>query len=515
MQVIEQTEIEIEVENDVYEIFEKYLESAERTDPIKCVGRVTKVHGLLIESSGPQAIIGEICRIITSREGKIIMAEVVGLHDETVQLMLYDEPSGIEIGDKVTALGSRLEVPVSDNLLGRVLDALGNPIDGKGSIASTSMYPALANPPDPLKRKLITERITTGVRAIDGLIAVGKGQRLGIFAGSGVGKSTLLGMIARNTSADVNVVALIGERGREVNDFIENVLGEEGLKRSVVVATPSNSPPLARLRGAYVATAIAEYFRDQGKDVMLFFDSVTRFARAMREIGLASGEPAAQKGYPPSMFDSMPKLLERSGTSDKGSITGFYSVLVDGDDLDEPVTDTVRGILDGHIILSRQLQHANHYPPIDVLHSISRLARYVSGPLSRNASGVIRKYMADYSSKEDLINVGAYRQGTNPSIDAAIAMHDPIEKFLVQEVYEQSTLEDTLTFMSELTGIEIPQEEMTDEGTKFSQPSEDVHREKAQQPQKNDLITEDSTAALNSVASLFSTLPGMNILDDN
>jgi len=364
-------------------IFKKYLYSTERTDTIKCIGRVSKVQGLLIESKGPRSIIGEICRIVTPKGRGQIRAEVVGLRDEIVQLMAFEETDGIEVGDRVIALGTRLEVSVSDKLMGRVLDALGNPVDDKGDIASDCMYPALASPPDPLKRRRVTQRISTGVRAIDGLLAVGKGQRLGIFSGSGVGKSTLLGMIARNTTADVNVVALIGERGREVNDFIENDLGPEGLAKSVLIVTPSNSPPLARLRGAYVATAIAEYFRDQGKDVMLLFDSVTRFARAMREIGLASGEPPAQRGFPPSMFDSMPKLLERSGTSDKGSITGFYTVLVDGDDMDEPVADTVRGILDGHIVLSRELAQSYHYPAIDVLQSISRLSPNVSGTAPR------------------------------------------------------------------------------------------------------------------------------------
>jgi flagellum-specific ATP synthase len=514
---IVETPIETPIETSIEtSIFEKYLESTERTDPIKCVGRITKVQGLLIESRGPQAIIGEICRIIAPKGRGHIRAEVVGLRDETVQLMSYDETDGIEIGDRVIALGTRLEVPVSNKLLGRVIDPLGNPIDNKGDISSNQMYPALANAPDPFKRKRIKERITTGIRAIDGLLAVGKGQRMGIFAGSGVGKSTLLGMIARNTNADVNVIALIGERGREVNDFIEKDLVEEGLARSVVVVTPSNSPPLARLRGAYVATAVAEYFRDQGLDVMLLFDSVTRFARAMREIGLASGEPAAQRGYPPSMFDSMPKLLERSGTSEKGSITGFYTILVDGDDMDEPVTDTVRGILDGHIVLSRKLAHANHYPPIDVLHSISRLAPSVSGASSLAASGIVRKYMADYAKMEDFINAGAYRPGSNASVDEAIAKHDVIEKFLIQSVDEPSSLEETLLALSELSGVNIPNEEMLDENSKItSVPSSRVQKEKIRQEEVIVSGTEDTAMALNSVAALFSSLPGMNILESS
>jgi flagellum-specific ATP synthase len=491
-------------------VFEKYIESAQRTDPIKCVGKISKVQGLLIESRGPQAIIGEICRIIAPKGKGQIRAEVVGLRDETVQLMAFEETDGIEIGDRVIALGTRLEVPVSKKLLGRVLDALGNPIDNKGDIESVTMYPALTSPPDPLKRKRVTERITTGVRAIDGLLAVGKGQRLGIFAGSGVGKSTLLGMIARNTSADVNVVALIGERGREVNDFIENDLGKEGLARSVLVVTPSNSPPLARLRGAYVATAVAEFFRDQGLDVMLLFDSVTRFARAMREIGLASGEPPAQRGYPPSMFDSMPKLLERSGTSERGSITGFYTILVDGDDMDEPVADTVRGILDGHIVLSRRLAEAYHYPAIDVLQSISRLAPAVSGSSCGKASGVMRRNMASYAGAEDLINVGAYRQGSNPAIDEAIAKHIPIENFLIQGVDEPSSLEETLTGMSEITGVAIPPEEMTDTNRKLASSGTKERKEKETREKAGAAPVEDTAMALNSVAALFSSLPGMS-----
>jgi len=491
-------------------IFEKYLNTAEKTDPIKCVGKVTKVKGLLIESHGPLAIIGEICRIIAPKGRGNIRAEVVGLRGETVQLMAYEETDGIEIGDRVIGSGTRLEVPVSYNLLGRVLDAFGSPIDDKGSVASSLMYPALANSPNPLKRRRVTERITTGVRAIDGLLAVGKGQRLGIFSGSGVGKSTLLGMIARNTSADVNVVALIGERGREVNDFIEKDLGPEGLSRSVLVVTPSNSSPLARLRGAYVATAIAEFFRDDGKDVMLLFDSITRFARAMREIGLATGEPPAQRGYPPSMFDQMPKLLERSGTSDKGSITGFYTILVDGDDMDEPVADTARGILDGHIVLSRDLAHANHYPPIDVLASISRLAPVVSGPATKEAAGIIRRNMASYAKIEDLHKVGAYHIGSDPKTDKAIAMHDSIEDYLIQGVDEPSSLEDTLEGLSAITGVSIPVEEMIDNNAKLVYAGKSVIKEK-QQPELPQRTSADSNKMeLNSIAALFSSMTQMN-----
>jgi flagellum-specific ATP synthase len=444
---------------DISSLIRKYSETADRVDPIKCVGHISKVQGLLIESRGPQAIIGEVCRIEAPKGPGIIQAEVVGLRDEIVQLMAYEETDGIEVGNRVIASGNRLEVAVSNKLLGRVLDARGNPVDGKGEIESAVLYPAMANPPDPLKRRRIKERIVTGVRAIDGLLAVGRGQRLGIFAGSGVGKSTLMGMIARNTNADVNVVALIGERGRELNDFIENDLGPEGLARSVLIVSPGNSPPMARLRSAHVATAVAEYFRDQGLDVMLLFDSVTRFARAQREIGLASGEPPATRGYPPSMFDSMPKLLERSGTSDRGSITGFYTILVDGDDMDEPVADTVRGILDGHIVLSRNLAQSFHYPAIDVLQSISRLAPTVAGKASSQAASFIRRNMAVYGETEDLINVGAYHAGSNPAVDEAIAKHPGIENFLIQEVDEKSSLAETLQKMADISGVKIPAEE--------------------------------------------------------
>jgi flagellum-specific ATP synthase len=441
-------------------IIDKYMETADQVDPIKCVGHVVKVQGLLIESLGPQAIIGEQCRIEVPKGGGIIQAEVVGLREHTVQLMPYGETGGIEVGSRVIASGRCLEVPVSKKLLGRVLDCMGHPLDDKGEIASKVHYPAVAPPPDPLKRKRVTRRIVTGIRAIDGLLSAGRGQRLGIFAGSGVGKSTLLGMIARNTNADVNVVALIGERGREVNDFIANDLGPEGLARTVLVVSPSNSPPLARLRGAYTATAVAEYFRDQGLDVMLLFDSVTRFARAQREIGLAIGEPPATQGYTPSVFDSMPKLLERSGTSEKGTITGFYTILVDRDDINEPVSDTVRGILDGHLVLSRRLAEANHYPAVDVLGSISRLAPSVTGPLTRKAAGYIRRLIAVYNEAEDLINVGAYHQGTNPAIDEAIAKKEAIDSFLIQAVEEKSSIVETLQVMGEIAELEIPVEEM-------------------------------------------------------
>jgi flagellum-specific ATP synthase len=442
------------------ETLAKYLDAVERTDPIKYVGRVTKVLGLLVESRGPHAVIGEVCQILVPRLGKAAYAEVVGLREDAVQLMAYEGLEGIEVGCQVIATGDLLQVPVSDRLLGRVLDSMGRPADGKGDISSPDFYPAVARPPDALKRKRITRRVVTGVRSIDGLIPLGRGQRIGIFSGSGVGKSTLLGMVARNTDADVNVIALIGERGREVREFIENDLGEEGLKRSVVIVSTSDTPPLSRLRGAYVASAVAEYFRDRGKDVMLLFDSVTRFARAQREIGLAIGEPPATRGYTPSVFDSMPKLLERSGTSDKGTITGIYTILVDGDDMDEPIADTVRGILDGHIVLSRKLAQRYHYPAVDVLKSVSRLVGAVTGPVTQKVMGYVRKNMAVYEENEDMVTIGAYVKGSNPAVDEAIAKRQQIEDFLLQGIEERAPISDTVKKLSAIAGIEVPPQEV-------------------------------------------------------
>ena len=450
----------------------KYLAAVERTDPIKYVGRVTKVLGILVESRGPQAVIGEVCQILVPRLGKACWAEVVGLREDAVQLMCYDSLEGIEVGCQVIASGEMLQVPVSDKLLGRVLDSMGRPSDGKGDIASPDFYPAVAKAPDALTRKRITRRVVTGVRSIDGLTPLGRGQRIGIFAGSGVGKSTILGMIARNTDADVNVIALIGERGREVREFIENDLGEEGLKRSVVIVSTSDTPPLARLRGAYVAAAVAEYFRDRGKDVMLLFDSVTRFARAQREIGLATGEPPATRGYTPSVFDSMPKLLERSGTSDKGSVTGIYTILVDGDDMDEPVADAVRGILDGHIVLSRRLAQRYQYPAVDALKSVSRLVGAVTGPVTQKAMGCVRKLMAVYEENEDMITIGAYVKGSNPGVDESIAKHQAVQDFLVQAVDERAPIADTIKRLSGIAGIEVPPAEISAYAAEASLPAQ-------------------------------------------
>ncbi|MBN1686237.1 MAG: FliI/YscN family ATPase [Spirochaetales bacterium] len=437
-------------------MFDKYNLTVERTDPIKFNGTVSRVQGLLIESLGPQVVVGELCQIsIPDSEGPV-WAEVVGVHGKTVQLMPYTDIEGIEVGCTVVAMGETLSVPVSEKLLGRVLDPLGRPIDGRGFAGASEWYSIYGQPPDVLKRSQIKERIVTGIRSIDALCAAGKGQRLGIFSGSGIGKSTLLGMIARNTNADVNVIALIGERGREVREFIENDLGPEGLKRSVLIVAQSNAPPLARLRGAYMATTIAEYFRDQGKDVMLLFDSVTRFARAQREIGLAIGEPPATRGFTPSVFSQLPKLLERCGTSNCGTITGFYTILVEGDDMDEPVSDAVRGILDGHIVLSRRLAERYHYPAVDVLASLSRLGVKVTSKEEQRAAGYFRRLLAVYTEAEDLINVGAYAEGSNAQIDEVLSKIDQMNEFLRQGIDEKADIDDTLRRLSELTGIAIP-----------------------------------------------------------
>jgi flagellum-specific ATP synthase len=445
-------------------LFDKYAFTLEKIDPIKYTGVVQRVQGgLIIESKGPRAVVGELCQIVLPESRRIIWAEVVGLRDQTVQIMPYDEMEGITVGSKVIAMGEQLSVPVSEKLLGRVLDAMGKPIDGRGDIGSSVWYPIYQSPPDVLRRPRIKQKVGTGIRSIDSLVTVGKGQRMGIFSGSGIGKSTLLGMIARNTSADVSVIALIGERGREVRDFIENDLGPDGLERSVLVVASSNKPPLSRIRGAYVATAIAEYFRDQGKDVMLLFDSVTRFARAQREIGLAVGEPPANRGFTPSVFSLLPKLLERSGTSPKGTVTGFYSVLVEGDDLDEPISDAVRGILDGHVVLTRNLAQKNHYPAVDVLQSVSRLAEKVTGANIKKAAGSLRRMLATYREAEDLINVGAYVEGSNAEIDEAIAKMPEINEFLVQAIDEKHPIEQTYRRLGEIVGISIPEEELGSE----------------------------------------------------
>lgn len=423
-------------------IFNKYMNAVEGLDPIQYQGEVIKSVGLLVESRGPLAGVGELCRVHISEKRNDVPAEVVGFKNGTTLLFPYDNDSGIRSGMKVIATGKPISARVGESLLGRVLDPLGEPIDGKGPLHNETEYPIFNTPPHVLKRRRITEVLATGIKAIDGPLTIGKGQRIGIFSGSGIGKSVLLGMVAKNTSADVNVIALIGERGREVRDFIERDLGPDGLKRSVVVVATSNQAPIARIRGAYIAVAIAEYFRDKGKDVMFMMDSITRFARAQRELGLAIGEPPATKGYTPSVFAILPKLLERSGMSDHGSITGIYAVLVEGDDVNEPISDAVRGILDGHIVLSRKLAQRNHYPAVDVLASISRLTPYIVTKEHLAAVDKLKQVLAYYYDAEDLIQIGAYVKGSDEKIDWAVEKIDKVNEFLRQGMEDGFSFDD-------------------------------------------------------------------------
>ena len=416
----------------------------------KRLGKVVNVVGLTIESNGPDAKLDDLCRIIVDKdENRFIMAEVIGFKDGKTLLMPFETTEGIGSGCIVENMGYPLSVSVGEDMLGLTLDGLGRPIDGSEYIG-TDTYRIDAPSPDPLSREIITEPLPLGVKAVDGLITLGKGQRIGIFAGSGVGKSTLLGMFSRNTKADINVIALIGERGREVREFIERDLGEEGMKRSVLVVATSDKPALVRRKAAQTATAIAEYFRDQGNDVLLMMDSLTRFSMAQREIGLASGEPPVTRGYPPSVYAEMPKLLERAGNSDKGSITGLYTVLVDGDDFNEPITDTARSILDGHIMLDRKLGHKNHYPAIDVLQSISRCMSQIATSEHKAAAGKLKNVLATYNEAEDLINIGAYKSGANKNIDYAIEKIDAINEFLCQDVDSKYSFDEELDMLKGL-----------------------------------------------------------------
>ena len=426
---------------------QKYRSRLDKSDFIQYYGKVSKVVGLTIEADGPEVDIGELCRLHASRGKRVIQAEVVGFKENKVLLMPLGEMTGVGPGNLVVASDSVLKVGVGKRLAGRVLDGMGFPIDDREPVKPDLYYPIDNKPPHPLNRKRITDPLTLGVKAIDGLLTVGKGQRIGIFAGSGVGKSTLMGMIARNTKADINVIALIGERGREVREFLEKDLQEEGLARSVVVVATSDQPALVRLKGALVATAIAEYYRDQGNDVLLLMDSLTRFAMAQREIGLAIGEPPVSRGYTPSVFGVMPKLLERAGNSEKGSITGLYTVLVDGDDMTEPVTDTARGILDGHIVLSRSLANRNQYPAIDVLASVSRVMSDIISPEHKKAAGELKRALAIYRDAEDLINIGAYVKGSNAKIDQSIELMDGILGFLQQSTDERFTFDEVLNML--------------------------------------------------------------------
>jgi len=423
------------------------IETIPTVETLKKFGKVNRVVGLMVESQGPESSIGDVCKIHVNspKNGhQIILAEVVGFNNEFVVLMPYTSIREISIGCLVEGTGKPLEVKVGPELIGKVLDSLGNPFDGSPLPKGLTTVQTDQEPPNPLKRPPIKDQLEVGVKAIDGMLTVGNGQRVGIFAGSGVGKSTLLGMIARNTKADINVIALIGERGREVLEFIERDLGAEGLKRSIVVAATGDQPALMRIKGAFTATAIAEYFRDRGLNVMLMMDSVTRVALAQREIGLATGEPPAQKGYTPSVFSILPKLLERTGTNQHGSITAFYTVLVDGDDMNEPIADTVRGILDGHIVLDRTLANKGQYPAINVLRSVSRLMNHISDPTHVKAAERLRELYYTYAKSEDLINIGAYKRGTSQEIDEAIQYEPLITNFLKQGYKDKVSLEQTV-----------------------------------------------------------------------
>ncbi|MDO8585663.1 MAG: flagellar protein export ATPase FliI [Armatimonadota bacterium] len=428
----------------------RYSGVIERLNTIRLHGTVSQVIGIMVESRGPAARLGELCEIHCKRNAPPVLAEVVGFRENGVLLMPLGEMEELAPGSAVVATGSSLKVGVGPDLLGRVLDGLGRPLDGLGPIDAQDRMLVGRTPPHPLGRRRIAEPLSFGIRAVDAALTCGRGQRIGIFAGSGVGKSTLLGMIARNSDAHVNVIALVGERGREVRDFLEKDLGPEGLAKSVVVVATSDQVAVARLRAAMVATSIAEYFRDQGKDVMFIMDSVTRVAWAQREIGLATGEPPTTRGYTPSVFAMLPKLLERSGTAEQGSITGLYAVLVEGDDMNEPVADAVRSILDGHIVLSRDLAHANHYPAIDVLSSVSRLMPDVTTDEHRKAAAMLRDVLATYKSAEDMINIGAYTDGSNPKIDHAKAHIEAIASFLRQGTHDNAPYSQTIAALEDL-----------------------------------------------------------------
>jgi FliI/YscN family ATPase len=425
--------------------FSRYLDLAGRTETLPISGRVVRTVGLLVESRGPRARVGELCELVQPGSDHGLALEVVGFRDGLVQSVPLGGTAGIRPGDRIVARGGSAAIGVGPNLLGRVIDGLGQPLDQKGGIHTAESYPLHPPPLNPLSRDPIVAPLGTGVRAIDTLLTCGRGQRIGVFGGSGVGKSTLLGMMARGTEADVSVIALVGERGREVRGFIEHDLGPKGLARSVVVVSTSDNPPLLRLRAAYAATSVAEYFRDQGKHVLLMMDSVTRFAMAQREVGLAAGEPPTAKGYPPSVFALLPTLLERAGNlRGRGSITAFYTVLVEGDDHTEPVADHVRAILDGHVVLSRGLAERNHYPAIDVLQSVSRTMPEVTAVEHRTLAGQVREWLATIRGSEDLVNVGAYVAGSNPRIDTALGRREIVEAFLRQPADRHEDLESGL-----------------------------------------------------------------------
>ncbi len=427
-----------------------YIEKVRQINPLRICGYVERVTGLVVEAIAPPSRIGDFCLIDTGEEE--IWGEVVGFRGNRLLIMPLGDLRGIKPGDEVILGEEELFVEVSDEILGRVLNGLGRPIDGKGPILGAVRFPVFNRTPNPLRRKRIKEVFSTGIKVVDGLLTCGKGQRMGIFSGSGVGKSTFLGMIARNGLGEVNVIALIGERGREVREFIERDLGEEGLRRSVVVVATSDDPSLIRINAAFVSSAIAEYFRSQGRDVVLLMDSITRLAMAQREVGLAIGEPPTTRGYTPSVFAMLPRLLERAGTDEKGSITAFYTVLVESDDMNDPIADAVRSILDGHIILSRDLASRGHYPAVDVLYSVSRLMNEITSPEHQRLAQKIREILAVYRDAEDLINIGAYKPGSSPKIDYAISMIDKINAFLRQKIEERFDFRRTLDLMRSLVG---------------------------------------------------------------
>lgn len=429
---------------------DNYLDIIKKTKTIKEIGKITEIIGLTIESDGPKSSIGDLCYIYNDYNDVPTMAEVVGFKKDKILLMPLGSPDGIRPGAHVVNTGGAMKIGVGNQLIGRVLDGLGRPIDTLGDIRFSEFRSTRADAINPLKRKRISEPLALGIKSVDGFATVGKGQRMGIFAGSGVGKSTTLGMMAKNTSADLNVIALVGERGREVKEFIEEILGAEGMKRSIVIAATSEQPSLVKIKAAFVATTIAEYFRDKGMDVLFMLDSVTRIAMAQREVGLAIGEPPATRGYTPSVFAMMPKLMERAGTTENGTITGLYTVLVEGDDFNEPISDTARSILDGHIVLSRALAHKNHYPAIDVLQSLSRVMGDVTQEEHRRAAGAIRNLLAVHAKNEDLINIGAYVSGSDPVCDKAIALMGQIDGFLKQTVKEKIEYDNIVNSLLEL-----------------------------------------------------------------
>ncbi|OEU70064.1 MAG: flagellum-specific ATP synthase FliI, partial [Desulfuromonadales bacterium C00003093] len=437
--------------NDNYKIkWDKYFNAANSCQTVRLTGKIVKVAGIVAEANGPGLSVGSLCAIKNS-EGLNIQAEVVGFNEKSIIIMPFGEMRGIKPGSQILAISKKPGVQVGEAYLGRVVDGLGRPIDGKGIIRGEKEYPIYADVLNPLKREIIHDVIDVGICSINALLTIGKGQRIAIMAGSGVGKSVLIGMIARNTSADVIVMALIGERGREVREFIEMTLGEEGLKKSVVVVATSDSPPLVRIRGAYVATTLAEYFRDKGLDVILVMDSITRFAMSLREVGLAAGEPPSAKGYTPSVFSEIPKLLERAGTVEKtGSITGIYNVLVEGDDMNEPITDCVRSVADGHIVLTRSLSHKGHYPAVDVLASISRVMKDIIDPEHYDNAKKLIEVLSTYRAAEDLIRIGAYVDGSDPEIDVAKKIIKKINSFLRQDIYQKVSFKESIDRLKDL-----------------------------------------------------------------